>query len=165
MTLGDHATQEQHGNVPAIGLILAFDGASIDGGGISTKSFLSSLMAVSTRAWSGFDSFTYDLLAGPIATRAPLEAPTTERRPRRPAVLNAFDERLAMVVLLWMNVHGARRKLGRAKTPPCDFINEKTLPWKKLVRSATVGSGSGISGCNQAAVIGQSRRKQPVMQQ
>lgn len=164
MTLGYHANQRQHGNVPAIGLILAFDGVSIDGGGISTKSFLSSLMAVSTRAWSGFDSFTYDLLVGPIATRAPLEAPTTERRPRRPAVLNAFDERLAMFVLLWMDVHGARRKLGRAKTPPCDFINEKPL-LAKIVRSATVGSGSGISGCNQAAVIGQRRRKQPVMQQ
>lgn len=79
-------------------------------------------MAVSTRALSGFDSVTYRLVAGLVATRAGRADPIMERRPRRPAVLITFDERLAMVALLWLSVL-ERKENEEAKLRRCDFIN------------------------------------------
>lgn len=50
-------------DVPAIGLTFMLgEEASSDAGGMSTKSFLSSLIAVSTRALSLLDSVTYPRL-------------------------------------------------------------------------------------------------------
>jgi hypothetical protein len=50
-------------DVPAIGLTFMLgEETSNDAGGISTKSFLSSLIAVSTRALSLLDSVTYPRL-------------------------------------------------------------------------------------------------------
>lgn len=68
--MANEATSGAH--IPAIGLTLASAGAPMGGGGMSTKSFLSSLMAVSMRAWSCLDSVTYPRLAGVVlaATRA-----------------------------------------------------------------------------------------------
>lgn len=93
--------------VPAIGLTLALDGVSIDGGGISAKSFLSSLMAVSTRALSGLDSVTYRRLATEDLEAVAATARGSWRRgaatpaagaPRRLDDLRAEDTRLAMMI-------------------------------------------------------------------
>lgn len=71
-------------------------------GGMPAKSFLSSLMAVSTRALSGFDSVTYvRLLAHTVAAEraGPLKvALSAELRPRRAAERIAVDEMLAILV-------------------------------------------------------------------
>lgn len=86
---------------------MAFDGVSTAGGGISAKSFLSSLMAVSTRALSGLDSVTYrrllateDLDAVVATARDRLRrgaATTAEDEPTRPEDRSADDTRLAMM--------------------------------------------------------------------
>lgn len=74
---------------------------------MSVKSFLSSLMAVSTRALSGLDSVTYVRLPAIFlaATATPrgnlhnVAAATFDLEPRRLVVLTAEDARLAIIAV------------------------------------------------------------------
>ena len=91
-----------------MGLTLTLLGASVMGGGMSAKSFLSSLMAVSTLALSAFVSVTYRLLpmtAAGLATAAALgnlserKEDAAELQPRRLVERSAVDAKLCMIVL------------------------------------------------------------------
>jgi hypothetical protein len=112
-----------------MGLTLAFEGEPICGGGMSTKSFLSSLMAVSTRAWSDLDSLTYPRREAAADLKAARDIPlrgaaavTTPDEPEvmRAADLNAADAKLAMVVVM---VEGGKR--WRCCLVGCDYILEE----------------------------------------
>lgn len=94
-------------HIPAMGLTFALLGASVTGGGMSAKSFLSSLMAVSTLALSTFVSVTYRLLpmrAAGLATAAALgnlrefKGDATERQPRRLVERSVVDAKRCMIM-------------------------------------------------------------------
>jgi hypothetical protein len=89
-----------------MGLTFALEGMPISGGGMSAKSFLSSLMAVSTRALSRLLSLTYVRREPALRTVAEAAAcdnlrngavVTEELEPSREADLSAEDVRLAMM--------------------------------------------------------------------
>lgn len=97
-----------------MGLTAAFEGAPICGGGMSAKSFLSSLMAVSTLALSFLVSVTYPRRAvrrdfattraarGRPRRGAAATAGLALTEPRRLADLRAHDARLAMAAVVMM---------------------------------------------------------------
>lgn len=129
-----------------MGLTLALEGASIEGGGISAKAALSSLMAVSTWALSLFDSETYPRLDVLLATTTARDSPrrgaavTRGLEPSRPADLRAqFAMLLAIMVMVFAGTRFQSRPVRRKRREKKGVV----LAGEARNLSLTVGSAIG----------------------